>query len=140
MEEVREKDTKTVAVALIKNEEGKYLLIKLANYYPSYKEHKDEWCPIAGHVEPGETPQQTLNREAIEELGIEIEPTSQITEWDQDIPGETAVWWKAKITIGPIKPNEHEIAEYGWFSPEEAKNIKLWPATRKFFEKFIWNK
>lgn len=140
MENAKEKDTKTVAVALIKNEDNKYLLVKLAYYYPSYNQHKDEWCPVAGHVEEGEEPSQTIQREAMEELGMKVEPIRKITKWDQDIPGETAVWWEAKIAAGPLNPNREEIAEYGWFSAEEAKKIKLWPATQKFFEKFIWNK
>jgi NADH pyrophosphatase NudC (nudix superfamily) len=139
MKEIKEKDIKTVAIALIKNDEGKYLLVNLANYYPSYEEHRDEWCPLAGHVEPGENPGETLTREAKEEFGIEIEPIRQIAEWEQDIPGETAVWWEAKISAGPLRPNQKEIAKYGWFSAEEARQIQLWPATRKFFEKYIWN-
>lgn len=126
-------DSNRVAVALIKNEEGKYLLIRLTNY----EEHKTEWCPIAGHVKQGETIKEALIREAKEELDVKIEPVTQIAEWEQDIPGETAVWWEVKITSGQIKPNE-EIAEWGYFSKDESKNLKLWPATRKFFEKFIW--
>ena len=131
-------DISEVVVALIKNDAGKYLLINLANYYPSYDQHKDEWCPIAGHIRLGETAKQALIRESHEELAIEIEPIRQIARWGQDIPGETTVWWEVKIKSGEIKPNKKEVAKWGFFSAEEAKNLKLWPATRKFFDKFIW--
>lgn len=129
-------DTSKVAVALIKNKEGEYFLVRLADYYPSYQLHKDEWCPIAGHIKEGETVEQTIIREIKEELGVNAKPIRQIAEWVQDIPGESSLWWEVEIE-GPVKPNE-KIAEYGYFSKDEAKNIKLWPATKSFFEKFIW--
>ena len=133
-------NSRKVVIALIKNDEGKYLLTKLANYYPSYQEHKDEWCPIGGHIKKGETPKETLIREGEEELKVKLKPIRQIAEWEHDIPGETAVWWEAKIASGQIDPKRDEIEEFGYFSKDEAKNLKLWPATRKFFEKFIWKK
>ena len=30
------------------------------------------------------------------------------------------------------------VPVYGWFSSNKIKNIKLWPATRKFFEQYVW--
>ena len=47
-------------------------------------------------------------------------------------------FYKSKYfkNIKPIK--EVAVLDYDFFSKEEVKKLKLWPATRKFFEKFIW--
>lgn len=54
----------TVA-ALIKNEEGKVLMLQ-------HKKHKDIWNLPGGKVEDGDAPRDTLQRELKEELGIDI--------------------------------------------------------------------
>jgi len=132
------KDTKKVAVCLIQNEKGEYLLIKPSNY-KDFGEFQDAWYPPTGHIKENETVEQTLVRELKEELNLDIEPTKLISEWQQDIPGEWAYWWQCKITGGEIKKS-FEISDYKYFPADEIKSLKLWPAEKKFFEKFIWNK
>lgn len=131
------KDTKRVVVALIQNEQGEYLFIRPTNY-KNFGEYQDAWYPPSGHIKEGETAEQTLVCELKEELNLDIKPIELFSEWEQDILGEWAYWWKCKITGGEIKKG-FEILDYKYFSIEEIKNIKLWPTTRKFFEKFIWN-
>ena len=126
-------DSKNVVVALIKNTEGKYLLLRLA-HYPG---HKNEWCPVAGHCKAGETVNEAIIREVKEELNVIAKPIRQVSEWEQDILGEKAFWWEVEIS-GNINIDNKEIIEIGWFSVDEIKNLKLWPATQKFFEKFVW--
>jgi 8-oxo-dGTP diphosphatase len=135
---IQMEDTIIVAVCLIKNSKGEYLLIRPSDY-KNFGEFQDAWYPPTGHIKEGETVETALKREAKEELNIDIEPVKLISEWEQDIPEETAFWWECKIINGDIK-RSFEIAEFGWFSSDKIKNLKLWPAERKFFEKFIWNK
>ncbi len=129
------KDTNKVAIPLIQNSESKYLLITRTEF----PDHKGEWGPIAGHLKENETIEEALIRETKEELDLEITPIKQIAELPQDIPGDTGYWWLCQFVSGDIKTNE-EIAEYKYFSSDEIKNLKLWPATKKFFEEYIWNK
>ncbi len=96
------------------------------------------WYPPTGHVKEGETVEQALVREAYEELNIIVKPVELISEWQQDIPGEIAYWWKCKIVGGEIMDGE-EIGEHRYFTLDEAKKIKTWPAEKKFFEEFFWN-
>lgn len=131
-------DTKIVAVALIKNPEGKYLLVNLANYYKDFDKFRNAWCPPAGHIKENESIKECLTREVKEELSLDIKPSKQISEWEQDIPGEKAVWWEC-VPLGKNIKETNEIAKYGWFSKEEIKNMELWPSTFTFFKKFIWN-
>lgn len=127
-------DTNNVAVALIKNSKGDYLLIRLSNY----PDHKNEWCPVAGHIKNGESVNEALVREVAEELGVRANPVALISEWQQDVRGEVAFWWQVEID-GDIRIDKNEVAEIGWFTSEQIKGLKLWPATKKFFEKYVWN-
>ncbi len=130
------KDTNKVIVALIKNTEGKYLFMRPSNY-KDFGNMQDAWYPPSGHVKEGETLKEAVEREVKEELGTELLELSVIGDWEQDVPGEIAFWWNVKVDEDKIKTSE-EIAEYKYFSTDEIKDLKLWPATRKFFEKFIW--
>ncbi len=125
-----------VVVCLIKNSEGKYLMIKPSDY-KNFGEYQDAWYPPTGHIKEGETASETIVRELKEELGVEAVPVRLISEWEQDIPEELAYWWECEIKGGEIKIGE-EIAEYRYFSPDELKGLKLWPAEKKFFKHFLW--
>lgn len=48
-------------------ENGKVLL----RYHPKL----GKWLPPGGHIQPGETPDETLRREFLEETGLVVEPT-----------------------------------------------------------------
>src|SRR5687767_1200371 len=128
------KDTNKVAVPIIVNKEGKYLLITRTEF----PKHKGEWGPIAGHVHFGESLEKALIREAKEELNLEVKPVKQLAIIDQDIPGDVGYWWLCQTNDSEIKTN-YEIEEYKYFSSDEIKDIKLWPATLKFFKEYIWD-
>jgi 8-oxo-dGTP diphosphatase len=73
-----------------------------------------------GEVEPGETQEQAIAREMMEELNVVVRPLRRV--WDFDWPDRP--WrlfgWLAEITGGELKPNPAEIAEVHWFTAEEA--------------------
>ena len=130
------KDTKKVAVALIQNEKGDYLLIQ--QKAKDWGKLTDAWYPPAGHVRDNETVREGLIRELKEELNLDIKPIRLISTQNQDVKNEVAEWWKCKIIGGKINCNDGTIANYKYFTKKQIRNLKLWPATRKFFEKFIW--
>ncbi|MFA5026152.1 MAG: NUDIX hydrolase [Candidatus Shapirobacteria bacterium] len=131
------KDTKMVVVCLIKNREGKYLMIKPSNY-KNFGKYQEAWYPPTGHIKEGESNVEAIVREMKEELDVEIRPVKLLSEWEQDVPGEWAYWWECEIMSGKIKMSE-ELSELKYFSTEELKSLKLWPAETKFFQKFFWN-
>lgn len=126
-------DTNKVAIPILQDKDGNYLLITRTEY----PEHFGEWGPIAGHVKENETIGQALIRESKEELNLDVKPLEQKAVIPQDIAGDTGYWWICQIVGGTIKTNA-EISEYRYFSLEEIKSLKLWPATKKFFEEYIW--
>lgn len=126
-------DTKDVAIPLITNSEGKFLLITRSEY----PDHKGEWGPIAGHVKENESIEDALIREAGEELSLVIRPQKEVAILPQDVGEDVGHWWICEVVSGEIKPN-YEIESYNYFSPDETRSLKLWPATKKFFELHIW--
>lgn len=130
------KDTKKAVVGLIRNEEQKLLLIRPSDK-KNFGRFQNAWYPPGGHVQEGETEKAAIVREIKEELNLDTKPRKLISEWEQDVPGETGYWWEMRVVGGQIKLSD-EIAEYGWFSPDEIRTMKLWPAERKFFKKFLW--
>ncbi|HCQ31371.1 TPA: hypothetical protein DIU27_03250 [Candidatus Collierbacteria bacterium] len=131
-------DTKKVAVCVIFDDFGRILLQRPSDL-KNFGEYQMAWYPPTGHVKEGETIEQALVREAYEELNIIIKPVELISEWEQDVPGEIAYWWKCRIIGGEIMDGE-EIGEHRYFTLDEAKKIKMWPAEKKFFQKFFWKK
>lgn len=55
-----------VGSAIIENPEGKILLVRSPKWH-------DKWTMPGGHIEPGETIEKALLREAEEEIGLSLE-------------------------------------------------------------------
>jgi 8-oxo-dGTP diphosphatase len=119
------------AVAVVVKRNDKFLLIKRAKHGAA----EDYWCPITGAVEQDETQAQAVVREAQEEMGITVEPIQKIWECYTDDKRYRLHWWQVKIVQDTIKPNPHEVKEYGWFNLDEMKTIgKMFPADLHFFK------
>ncbi len=59
-----------VALAIIRNRQGQYLLQHKDSGAPNYP---DTWCLFGGGVEEGESPEEAIVREVFEELQIMID-------------------------------------------------------------------
>lgn len=77
------------------------------------------WSPPSGRIEPGETPEQAVRREAREELGIEVEPLSEVWQSRTDDDRFLLRWWLARAPDDDPRISSAEVAELIWILPEE---------------------
>jgi mutator protein MutT len=90
--------------------------------------YPDIWDIFGGHVEPDETIEETLQRELLEELGIEVE-RFEFLESYQDKEPTLGLDYVHHIFIvhswegTPSNKNEHEHESIGWFSRTEIKGL-----------------
>lgn len=130
---------KHVAVGILSrdNHEGKtsYLLVRSKK---DFGEFSGCWYPPGGHVEVGEDEKGALIREIKEELGLDVHILEKISETSGDIADQITSWWNCELISDRIQVNENEIAEAGWFTEAEMSELKLWPATKDFFGKYIF--
>lgn len=78
------------------------------------------WDIPGGFVDEHEHPFQALERELLEETGLEIEPTEFLGIWMQPYDGRNvlSLTWLARPTAGEERPGD-DLVELGWFGPRE---------------------
>jgi len=107
--------------ALIKNKEGKFLIIKRNKNEIAYP---DKWAFPGGKVERGQSIMDTLRREVLEEVGLEIEDYKKYLKDFTFIrpDGHNVVGFcflvKAKLGKVTLSP---DFDDFKWISPEELK-------------------
>lgn len=74
---------------------------------------------LAGFMEAGETPEETVAREVREEVGIEVENIRYIKSQSWPFPSQLMLGFFADYKSGEIEVDGHEIAEAHWYEPEE---------------------
>lgn len=142
-------NSKPAASALILNDEGKVLLVKRA-WHP----YLGLWDVPGGFVEGGEHPEDGCRREALEELGVNIEidglfdiqmdvysdgneeSAAQVSGYGVHV---MSIYYKAHIVSGELTPTD-EIAGYEWFSLEEVYGMisqVAFKANQKVLRKLI---
>ena len=121
---------------IVVEKDGKLLLVKRAN--PTFH---GWWCFPGGHSEQGENPAQTAQREANEEVnGVQVEDKPFMV-FVHDWPPDSHIsephkhrchTFRAKV-VGEIKAGD-DAAEFGWFTAEETKKLKLTNYTKRVLE------
>ncbi len=73
---------------------------------------------LAGFMEIGETPEQTVAREVREEVGIEVENIRYIESQSWPFPSQLMLGFFADYKSGEVQIDHGEIAEAAWFNAE----------------------
>ena len=127
------KTVKVVAAVITAcNENGEKIIFATQR---GYGEFKDGWEFPGGKVEPGETPQEALKREIMEELETEIKVGDLIETIEYDYPTfhlSMDCFW-AEIVKGDLVLREHEAAK--WLTKEQLGSVDWLPADLGLVEK-----
>jgi NAD+ diphosphatase len=78
---------------------------------------------LAGFVEPGETLEETVRREVHEEVGIDVEDVRYFASQPWPFPSQLMIGFTARFGGGELAVDETELAEAGWFGPDELPPI-----------------
>ena len=119
--------TVRVVAAAIKAENGKGQPI-IFTTQRGYGDLKGGWEFPGGKIEEGETPQEALKREIMEELDTEISVGDLIDTIEYDYPTfhlSMDCFW-CQIVKGDLVLKEHEAAK--WLSKDELDSVEWLPA------------
>ena len=96
-----------------------------------YGDYKDWWEFPGGKIEPGESPEQALKREILEELAAEISVGRKIMTVEYDYPTFhlSMDCFVCTLIRGEPELLEHEAAK--WLSLDELDCVKWLPADRE---------
>ena len=100
-----------------------------------YGDFKGGWEFPGGKIEAGETPQEALIREIMEELEVEIVVKELIDTIEYDYPTfhlSMDCFW-AEIIAGDLVLKEHEAAK--WLSKDELNSVEWLPADITLIDK-----
>lgn len=123
-----------VVAAIIKavNENGESIIFATQRGYGDFK---GGWEFPGGKIEEGETPEDALKREILEELETEIEVGELIDTIEYDYPTfhlSMDCFW-AEIVSGDLVLKEHEAAK--WLTKDELDSVEWLPADVTLIEK-----
>ena len=126
--------TLRVVAAIIKavNDKGENIIFATQR---GYGEFKGGWEFPGGKIEDGESPEDALKREIMEELGIEIKVGDMIDTIEYDYPNFhlSMDCFLAEIVSGDLVLKEHEDAK--WLTKEELDTVDWLPADITLIEK-----
>ncbi|MBN1333030.1 MAG: NAD(+) diphosphatase [Synergistales bacterium] len=116
------------AIIVAVEREGKILLGRSPRF------PKGRYSVLAGFVEPGESLEEAVRREILEEVAVEVDQIAYFGSQPWPFPHSIMLGFTAKWKSGEIMIDENEIEDAGWYAHDEIPNT---PSTRSISGKLI---
>jgi len=123
-------------VALLQNDEGKFLFVKEARIHDPFY---GSWSGPHGRCNNEDIiEEETVTRVTFEECQLHIKPIRKVYEQKVDTKLKTVAFWEAGIInkLEKIIANPREISEFRWISIEEiiSGSLPLYPGIKNYFK------
>lgn len=102
-------------MVLIRN--GDAVLLALHTHAPSQR-----YTPLAGFLEAGESIEEAVHREVMEEVGLRVHNLRYFMSQSWPFPHSLMIAFTADYLDGEIRTDQNEIADARWFGPGDS-----WP-------------
>ena len=99
------------------HKENKVLLAHNVNFPDNF------YSTLAGFIEPGETVEEALKREVLEEVGVEVENIKYFGSQSWPFPSQLMLGYFAEYKSGEIIPDNTEIDKADWFEIDNLPNV-----------------
>lgn len=100
------------AVIMLVERDGKMLLARNKLFRGPF------YSCLAGFVEPGESLEEAVAREVLEEVGIEVDGITYFASQPWPFPSQLMIGFTARHRAGEIQVQDSEIIDAGWFGGE----------------------
>ena len=85
----------------------------------------DRYSIIAGFVEPGESLEDAVRREVMEEVNLDVTDISYFGSQVWPFPNSLMLGFTAKYLAGELKPDGNEIAKAGWYTAQDIQRMSI---------------
>lgn len=109
---------RTDPVAIMMVVKGDKCLLGTGHHFP-----KQQYSALAGFIEPGETIEQGVRREVLEETGVQTGKVTYHSSQPWPYPSSLMIGCFAEALTEEITIEEKELADARWFTKDEAREM-----------------
>ena len=124
---------KNVTLCYLENEKGEYLMLHRVKKQNDL--NHDKWIGVGGKFEPGESPEECICRETLEETGLTLTEYQYrgIVTFVSDV-WETEYMHLFTATGWTGMPHECDEGELAWIKKKDLLSLPLWEGDKVFLK------
>jgi 8-oxo-dGTP diphosphatase len=100
-------------------------LVLMVHRHPSRRWYPDCWDLVGGHIDSGESPDQAVSRECLEELGIYVHDPVPIPMTVRDSTLDMHAFLVTRWDGEPVNAEPLEHDDLRWFRPSDLAGLKI---------------